>query len=382
MWTTQMLGKIFCMLDFRGNIPRNSSTLERHIMYGERLSDYSKNKSSILLISLSNDIESMSVLQKKGIRILFLPKKDFNLSKFLVFAIKTIRKEIRKKYAVALICGNPWESFIISKIVSLYFRGLPIQVQLHADIFDKYWLKLSYINRLKFLFSHVSIRDATNLRVVSKRMSETLNTRFRIDSKKIWTTPVPLNIDLTDNDCFVENRPRNIGVLSRLQRERNLEYILKFVDKLNQEAIDFRILVAGSGPEEAWFKKELIRILGSERVKFYGELANQELKVFWENIGVLLSPSKSESYGRSVREALYYGIPVWCFENSGTHELFENHNNLPVFKLSEDIMQNKIGAELNRIVGMKTSNFFQITYKNQINDDLKTLYDSWEQLIL
>ena len=376
-----MIDKIFYMLDFKGNISQDPSTLKRHIIYGEKLSDYSNNRSSLLLITLNNEIESISEVQNKGVRILMLPKKDFNLAKFIVFAIGSIREKIQEKHGVALICGNPWESYVISRIISIYFWSLPIQVQLHADIFDRNWLKLSYINPIKLLFSYISMKKASNLRVVSNQMSESLNSKFRIDRRKIWTTPVPLNIDLATNDCFVENRPRNIGVLSRLHHERNLEYILKFIAKLNQEKIEFGLLVAGTGPKEAWFQKELVKILGCERVKFCGELIDQELKTFWENVGLLLSPSKSESYGRSVREALYYGIPVWCFENSGTRDLFENTKNSPVFKLREDFMHYDIGEEFNKIVKMRTSNSFQTAYKDQIKFDLETLFESWEQLI-
>jgi hypothetical protein len=45
--------------------------------------------------------------------------------------------------------------------------------------------------------------------------------------------------------------------------------------------------------------------------------------MIWQDIGVLVSTAPSESYGRTIRESLAQGVPVWAFTSTGVTQLMD-----------------------------------------------------------
>lgn len=102
----------------------------------------------------------------------------------------------------------------------------------------------------------------------------------------------------------------------RLHRgEKGLD---KFIEIL--EAIpDMRLLVVGDGPHRG----ELERAFGS-RACFTGRLAGEELAAAYRRADLFVFPSRHDTFGQVVMEAMATGLPVVVTDQGGPQELVED----------------------------------------------------------
>ena len=257
---------------------------------------------------------------------------------------------------------------------------MPIQIQLHADIFEKEWQSLSLINRLKFFVAKHTFKKATNIRTVSYVMMNELNRLNLKKSTKIFVTPVPLNLDSNEMIGYLSNRPMSIGILSRLHFERNLKEALVIIKKINEINSDFKVVVAGTGELEDWFKSSLTSILGNARVNFLGEIKAEEMEAFWSQVGILLSTAKSETYGRALRESLCHGIPVVCFNTKASTDLKNLDLNLPLIILDSEMISLQTAANILDITKRETTNSYLAHYSEEKHRNQMILMESWSNL--
>jgi glycosyltransferase involved in cell wall biosynthesis len=128
-----------------------------------------------------------------------------------------------------------------------------------------------------------------------------------------------------------------IGFVGRLQSDRGVDKFLELVAKLRQKNLLFSVIVAGDGPESKSFEIELEKILPRENVKFLGNLKPTEMVEAWSQIGILVSTAPTESFGRAIREAIAWGIPVWAIPSSGVSDLQIEVSQLYVKNLDIDL---------------------------------------------
>jgi glycosyltransferase involved in cell wall biosynthesis len=95
--------------------------------------------------------------------------------------------------------------------------------------------------------------------------------------------------------------------------------------KLNQVNKSFQIVLVGDGPDRSYLEAKLRDIVGINRLISLGKLHDVELQVAFRKIGVLVSLSQTESYGRTIRESIAYGVPVWGTHTSGLKQLNDEY---------------------------------------------------------
>jgi len=103
-----------------------------------------------------------------------------------------------------------------------------------------------------------------------------------------------------------------IGYVGRLTVEKNIH----FLAKLEQALIDggftnFRFLIVGQGAEEAWLKANL------RSATFTGVLRAEALATAYANMDVFAFPSRTDTYGNVVLEALASGVPAVVTDSGG-----------------------------------------------------------------
>jgi phosphatidylinositol alpha 1,6-mannosyltransferase len=103
-----------------------------------------------------------------------------------------------------------------------------------------------------------------------------------------------------------------IGYVGRLTVEKNI----RFLAQLEQNLIDtgltnFRFLIVGQGAEEAWLKANM------RSADFPGVLQGEALARAYANMDVFAFPSRTDTYGNVVLEALASGVPAVVTDSGG-----------------------------------------------------------------
>ena len=101
------------------------------------------------------------------------------------------------------------------------------------------------------------------------------------------------------DDTFV------IGYVGRLTVEKNVRFLVDLERELTQAGIlNFRFLIVGQGAEERWLRANL------QHAEFPGVLTGDALGRAYANMDVFAFPSRTDTYGNVVLEALASGVPA------------------------------------------------------------------------
>lgn len=310
--------------------PSVANTFQRHLIYARELRNLDERYQ---LTIVSNTTERYEV-ESNELKFLALGNRRRSL---LVFFAKAFN-EIKKNPPALLIAGDPWISFLFAHLFSLSVSPhIPVQVQLHADISDPNWYKYSIRNRFKRLICKLFLRTADEIRFVTSTQKQLVQDDLKIHDKRCILAAVPLNIS---NWRFSRDRKvdhNTIGFIGRVDSDRGLETLLEVLKNLNNCPHPPTLILVGDGKKRSYLIEKITTYAPKIKVDFLGFLPPAEMENAWIKIDVLLSTAPSESYGRTIREALVHGIPVIALRSNGVVELSESIKSpyLQIFDLEE-----------------------------------------------
>ena len=115
----------------------------------------------------------------------------------------------------------------------------------------------------------------------------------------------PARRDRTDNEF-------TIGFVGRLTVEKNVRLLVELERTLIQTGLtNFRFLIVGQGAEEPYLRANL------QNAEFTGVLTGDSLGRAYANMDVFVFPSKTDTYGNVVLEALSAGVPAVVSDQGG-----------------------------------------------------------------
>ena len=367
------------ILDPRGVIlSGGADVIERHNSYALHLSKGNP-KIKISLVILTAGSSQVKIQQSSGLYLEVISKPTFNSIKFAKAALKKIRsKNLDVKLLVA---GDPWESFCSAYLLNkLSSKKVPIQIQLHGDIANPAWKKISLQNRIRFNFAKFSMSKANGIRAVSNSQALKVAKIFKIKKAQICVIPVPIN-NLRLTSSISSKRPKTLGLIGRIHNDRGVYSFIKLVKSLTVVRDDFTVVIAGGGPDESRFLEEIKDLLPKSKIRFLGHLSEKELKKVWREIGVLVSTAPAESYGRVMREALVAAVPVWATKSSGVEDLISNAGKDAVKILDITNSNHELSKEFDQLLKSK----ILLSFRKQLIKDnstyAKLLAKSWVDLI-
>jgi glycosyltransferase involved in cell wall biosynthesis len=364
------------ILDPRGVISAGKNdVIERHSNYGKELAKQNK-KMHYRLKVLSASIQQVSTSKNnKTFEILNITKPTFNSYKFAKNAYKYI--ESNKMSVKLLVAGDPWESYWSAYFLSrLLNRNIPIQIQVHGDIADPRWRRINLKNRIRYSLAKLSLPKASSVRAVTKYQAENLVKAFGIKREKIVVIPVPINI-LGKTTALKSVRPKTIGLIGRIHKDRGIWDFLKLVRILNSNSKDFKVVVIGDGPSKDKFIVKLGSIIPKNKIVYLGQLPESELRKAWKKIGVLVSMAPVESYGRVIRESLIAGVPVWATTSAGVKDLMNNCKKGEVKLLDLGKSKVSIDKDFDSLLKTKVGFDFSKRFVKENNSYAVKLANSW-----
>ncbi len=140
-----------------------------------------------------------------------------------------------------------------------------------------------------------------------------------------------------DEDAALALRRRLLGendgnvkylfcTVARLAREKNLEFLFQVLAsrKRAKGKSDFRLALAGEGPEGKHLRKLAARLGLEKEICFAGRVPNEEIKNYCRASDFFLFSSLSETQGIVLLEAMAVGTPVLAVRATGVSDIVVN----------------------------------------------------------
>jgi phosphatidylinositol alpha 1,6-mannosyltransferase len=110
-----------------------------------------------------------------------------------------------------------------------------------------------------------------------------------------------------------------IGYVGRLMPEKGVRFFPKLDQYLEKAgAPDFRIFMAGWGSQERWLRRNL------RRAEFQGILDPEALGRAYANMDLFVFPSRTDTFGNVVQEALASGVAALVTNGGGPQTIVEH----------------------------------------------------------
>ena len=118
------------------------------------------------------------------------------------------------------------------------------------------------------------------------------------------------------------NSSHGIGFVGRVTKTKNPDYLLVLKDELQRQKIKMSIFMVSDMNK----KNPLRKRLSKSGVKLLSFMDTQQLRDFYREMNIIISPSYFETYGNVPLESVAAGTPALININMGVAEIFRKHN--------------------------------------------------------
>ncbi len=185
---------------------------------------------------------------------------------------------------------------------------------------------------------HVAVSEYNKRYIIEK---------FKVDEKKIAV--VHCGVDFTRVFPEPKNIRENIIVsIARLEHIKGLDVLVKACHLLKKEGMVFECLIAGEGSERGNLETLIHNLELVKEVKLLGDKTQDQVFDLLSRAKIKVLPSRSESMGVALMEAMVMKVPVIGPNVRGVSELIQDgKNGFLVDPENDDILAEKIKILMN-----------------------------------
>ncbi|MDG6224699.1 MAG: glycosyltransferase family 1 protein [Candidatus Thermoplasmatota archaeon] len=204
-------------------------------------------------------------------------------------------------------------------------RGVPLVSAYHTDFpsYLKYY-HISLFSGMLWWFLRYFYRKCCVVLCPTKRIMRTLE-EHGINNVKVWSRGI-------DTYCFNPSKRRSdlrkrwkaegkVVVLftGRFVYYKDIDVVIKVYQRIMEGRFKERTIfvMVGHGPEEDVLKREMSKAI------FPGYLNGEDLYAAYASADVFLFPSRTETFGNVVQEAIASGLPAIVSDVGGCREIVE-----------------------------------------------------------
>lgn len=214
--------------------------------------------------------------------------------------------------------------------------------------------------------------------------------KFTDDESKMSPSRIGLDYEKFENYVDIDWRDRlkintsdkvllYIGIL---EQRRNVDFLIRLLEKLNSNQDNYHLVIVGSGIEESNLKKLCSSLNVQNNCHFVGKLNQTELPSLYKTADLFLLPTSYEIYGMVILESMYFNTPVISTLNGGSDIIIKDNINgfiieqLDTVRWSEKIISfftnKKLSKEVrDNLEGYVINNFSW----ESISQDYVTIYN-------
>lgn len=191
--------------------------------------------------------------------------------------------------------------------------AVPLQVQVHTDFLNPFFIKESLLNRLRLSMARKVIPYADCIRVVSKRIKRSLEGRYKLPRAPLILPIIsdePNNAHKLSHDERTTAPPYNFRALivARLEKVKNIELAIRAFATVVNHNTNAGLVIVGDGRRKSHLTKLVMKHNLSKNVVFEGW--QKDVTSFYRTADVFLNTSNYEGYCRTLIEAAQAGCPI------------------------------------------------------------------------
>jgi len=224
------------------------------------------------------------------------------------------------------------------------------------------------------------LERAHQLIAVSKSVAKSISQKHQDLKVHLIENFLPLTAHDPKQNC---QTPPHIGVLGRLHPNKGFDRLILALSALKASGHDFRLSIAGTGPEEAHLRS-LIDTHGlKNQTQFCGWI--DDPVPYLRSLDLFVLPSRTEPFGIVLLEAMAAGIAVMATNIEGPKDLLAQQNRGIVIQGDDDIgvvealiiaLKSYLSDPLATLSMIKTAQAYALQ-----NHDMKAGSDSLPELI-
>lgn len=222
--------------------------------------------------------------------------------------------------------------FLHSDIVGCFAALLAGKRCLISSVVGKFfWDEINGVVKLKqvcYKFCNGIIRHNFYRTItVSQQLSDELVKCHAVLAQKVVAISLGIVIPPDESINISRNNRKNVIIasLSRLTKDKGLEYLLQAVPYVIAQVPNARFIIASIGKEEKNLKQLAKNLHIQSTVEFSGWVSNAA--EFMEDIDIFAIPSLREGCPLSLLEALSFAKPAVAFRVPGIQEIIQNGEN-------------------------------------------------------
>ncbi|MBM3281235.1 MAG: glycosyltransferase family 4 protein [Candidatus Harrisonbacteria bacterium] len=284
--------------------------LDRNTPAGKRMKEYSELFDELVIIVFAKKGKG-SGYENGRLKVF----SSDSLSKVFYFwdAWKIIRRlRINKDWVIT--SQDPYETGLFALLVKWWYK-VPLEMQIHVDIFSPYFKHLSFRNRFRAWLAKQTLPFATRVRAVASRVKQSIIDQKLLLPEKITVIPVPTNNEeIRKKSSAFSLKEKYPGfahyflIVSRLAPEKNIPLAIEAFAEVIQKYPEAFLLIVGKGSEENSLKKLVFRLKLEKNICF--ESWTSDPFSYMKTADIFLLPSLYEGWGLSAIESLACGLPI------------------------------------------------------------------------
>ncbi|MES2200892.1 MAG: glycosyltransferase [candidate division FCPU426 bacterium] len=227
-------------------------------------------------------------------------------------------------------CHGVWGAWIAAWLVSRRFRK-PVVLTYHTffELYLHYFpLPSGFLRKANAFFTR-GICDRCDLVIAPTQIIRDALIGYGTKTPVV-VLPTGLSADVfkktgaSKKDFGVPAKALMISSAGRLGKEKNFEVLLRAIAAIKQALGDFRLVIAGDGPERVALEKLAAELGFGKNLVLLGYVSRTKVLDLMEASDLFAFPSVTETQGMVILEAMGRGTPVIAANALGPSEILKS----------------------------------------------------------
>jgi len=324
----------------------NNSEFEVHVLVNRTITFRGNTVNEIIRSGRCSEELENGVLVSRRSTLKWPKFEEWNLNRWIRKYIKHF-EQYRATHGlpdILIVQSSLWAGAVAARLKKIYripyilveHRGRFTE---HLDLSEEYF-ETWYLNYLKSAFS-----NADHLVCVSDALKSKISMISNVPVSEISIIP-----NLVDTDFFCpsgrtrEMQPFIFLSAGFLDRVKGFDILLgAFSLFLDMNEGEFFLRIAGQGKDEKLLKQYAADLGIADRVSFLGKVSRERIRDEMQRSSVFVLPSRFESFGVVLIEALSTACPVIATRSGGPESIVNDRNGFLVSVENEEELAEAMG---------------------------------------
>ncbi|UTC61776.1 glycosyltransferase family 4 protein [Treponema sp. OMZ 787] len=169
---------------------------------------------------------------------------------------------------------------------------------------------------------------------------------------KIYVVPSGINIEKfqvdipkTEIDSLlksfnIKSDSFKILFLGRISKEKNIETLINIIPKIIRENKNIQLIIVGDGPDRLELEARVKDLGLEDSIIFTNRIPNDKVPIYYKIADIFISPSKTETQGLTILEAMAAGVPVLVYDDTNVKGIVLHKKTGLLFKENNELLDN------------------------------------------